>query len=334
VAADATDREPDESVLYGGIEAGGTKFVCAVGTGPDDLRAESLIPTRDPASTFDAAIRFFRQFTDHSAPMRALGIAAFGPIETRPASPSYGRIRNTPKPGWTGTDVVGPFARALAVPIGLDTDVNGAALAEHRWGAARDHVSFVYLTVGTGIGGGAMIDDHLLRGLGHPEMGHVTVPRQQRDDYPGACPFHGDCLEGMASGPAIAQRWGRQATELRGADRRRAVELEAAYLAIGIRNIVYAIAPETIVIGGGVSAMPGFFPAVRAAYRSVAGYPGLSEHRARSFIRPAGLGQRAGVLGALLLARRAVESSIERGRVHGLGSRFRPTQEREDARQQ
>jgi fructokinase len=310
VAGKTTEREPDPGVLYGGIEAGGTKFVCTVGTGPDDIRAELLIPTRDPAATFDGAIRFFRQFTDQAAPMRALGIASFGPIETRPASPSYGRIRNTPKPGWTGTDVVGPIARALAVPIGLDTDVNSAALAEHRWGAAKGLLSFVYLTIGTGVGGGALIDGHVLQGLGHPEMGHMTVPRQEGDDYPGACPFHGDCLEGMASGPAIAERWGRSATELRGADRRRAVELEAAYLAIGIRNIVYAIAPEAIVIGGGVSTIPGFFPAVRAACRSVAGYPGLSEHRARGFIRPAGLGQRAGVFGALLLAREAVESSV------------------------
>ena len=309
MAANASDGEPDGSVLFGGVEAGGTKFVCAVGTGPDDIRAELLIPTRDPAATFDGAIRFFRRFTEGAAPIRALGIASFGPIDTRPASPSYGRIRNTPKPGWTGTDVVGPIARALAVPIGLDTDVNGAALAEHRWGAAQDHLSFVYLTIGTGIGGGALIDGQVLRGLGHPEMGHMTVPRQLGDDYPGACPFHGDCLEGMASGPAIAGRWGRSPAELRGADRRRAVELEAAYLAIGIRNIVYAIAPEAIVIGGGVSTIPGFFPAVRAAYRSVAGYPGLSEHQARGFIRPAGLGQRAGVLGALLLARQAVESS-------------------------
>jgi fructokinase len=310
MAADSPDREPDESLLYGGIEAGGTKFVCAVGTGPDDIRGDLVIPSRDPATTFDAAIRFFRSITDPATPIRALGIASFGPIETRPADLSYGRIRNTPKPGWTDTDVVGPFTRALAVPIGLDTDVNGAALAEHRWGAAKGLSSFVYLTIGTGIGGGALIDGQVLRGLGHPEMGHVTVPRQPGDDYPGACLFHGDCLEGMASGPAIAKRWGRQAAELRGADRRPAVELEAAYLAIGIRNIVYAIAPEAIVIGGGVSAMPGFFPAVRAAYRSVAGYPGLSAHRARSFIRPAGLGQRAGVLGALLLARQAVESSL------------------------
>lgn len=307
MAASATEEEPDRSVLYGGVEAGGTKFVCTVGTGPDDIRAELVIPTRDPAPTLDGVIRFFRQFTDHPVPIRALGIASFGPIETRPARPSYGRIRTTPKPGWTGTDVVGPIARALAVPIGLDTDVNSAALAEHRWGAAHGHVSFVYLTIGTGVGGGALIDGHVLQGLGHPEMGHMTVPRQQGDDYPGACPFHGDCLEGMASGPAIAKRWGRSSTELRGADRRRAIELEAAYLAIGIRNIVYAIAPEAIVIGGGVSAIPGFFPAVRAAYRSIAAYPGLSEHRARGFIRQAALGQRAGVLGALLLARHAVE---------------------------
>jgi len=302
--------EPDDGAPYGGIEAGGTKFVCLVGTGPDDIRAESLIPTRDPAATLDDAIRFFRQADDRSAHVRAIGIASFGPIDTRPGSPSFGRLRSTPKPGWTGADVVGPIARALAVPVGLDTDVNGAALAEQRWGAAKGVSTFVYLTVGTGVGGGALIDGRLLQGLGHPEMGHVTVPRQQGDDFPGACPFHGDCLEGMASGPAIAKRWGRSPADLRGTDRRRAVELEAAYLAIGIRNLVYAIAPEAIVIGGGVSTIPGFFPALRAAYRSAAGYPGLAEHRSRDFIRPAGLGQRAGVLGALLLARQADESSF------------------------
>jgi fructokinase len=296
-------------VLYGGIEAGGTKFVCVAGTGPDDIRTESQIPTGDPGATLDAAVRFFQEFHDRSA-MEALGIASFGPIETRPADPWYGRLRSTPKPGWTGADVVGPVARALAVPIGLDTDVNAAALAEHRWGAATGLSRLVYLSIGTGIGGGSLIDGRLPNGFGHPEMGHVTVPRQHGDDYPGACPFHGDCLEGMASGPAIAGRWGRSATELHGEDRRRALELEAAYLAIGIRNLVYTLAPEAVVIGGGVSALPGFFQAIRAAWRSADGYPGLPEHETRDFIRPAGLGQRAGPLGALLLARQAVESSF------------------------
>jgi fructokinase len=291
--------------LFGGIEAGGTKFVCLVGTGPGDVRAQTRIATSKPAQTLDATIRFFREIQDDGPRIQAIGIASFGPVELRRTHPKFGHVTRTPKPGWSDTDLVGPIVRAFDVPVGFDTDVNGSALAEHRWGAARGLDTFVYLTVGTGIGGGAMVDGRVVQGLGHPEMGHVSVPRQTGDAFPGACPFHGDCLEGMASGPAIEARWGRPPADLTGSDLRRAVELEAAYLGAGIRNIVYTLAPERIVIGGGVAGMTGIFPALRTALDSLARYPGLPEHTSPDFVSPAELGPMAGALGALALAEAA-----------------------------
>jgi fructokinase len=192
------------------------------------------------------------------------------------------------------------------VPVGFDTDVNGAALGEGRWGAARGLDSFVYVTVGTGIGGGAVVGGAPVHGLPHPEMGHVSVSRLPGDDFPGICPFHGDCLEGMACGPAIAARWGRPAEELRGDDLRRAVDVEAHYLAAGLRNVVYALAPERIVLGGGVAGLPGLLPSLRARLAgALAGYPGLPEHGGDAFVVPPGLGGAAGAAGALALAEAA-----------------------------
>jgi fructokinase len=226
-------------------------------------------------------------------------------------NPNFGHVTRTPKPGWSDADIVGPIARAFNVPIGFDTDVNGAALAEHRWGAAQGLHSFAYVTIGTGIGGGAVVNDLVVHGLGHPEMGHVSVPRQPGDTFPGGCPFHGDCLEGMASGPAINARWGRPAEELTGSELRRAMELEAGYLAAGISSIVYVLAPERIVVGGGVSGIAGFFPELRHALRSLERYPGLPEHMAPDFIAPAKLGPAAGALGALVLAELAAVRAAE-----------------------
>ena len=301
----ARQAETTETALYGGMEAGGTKFVCMVGTGPSDVRAMTRIVTSMPGQTLDEAIHFFGRIQDDGTAIRAIGIASFGPIELRPVNPKFGHVTRTPKPGWSDADIVGPIARAFNVPIGFDTDVNGAALAEHRWGAAQGLHSFVYLTIGTGIGGGAMVNDRVVHGLGHPEMGHVSVPRQPGDTFPGACPFHGDCLEGMASGPAIKARWGRPPEELTGSELRRAVELEAGYLGAGISSIVYTLAPERIVVGGGVAGMAGFFPELRHALRSLEPYPGLPEHMAPDFIGPAKLGPAAGALGALVLAEHA-----------------------------
>lgn len=285
----------------GAIEAGGTKFVCAVGGSPDDITTTRRIPTTTPSETLAAVIDFF---DDHG--VDAIGIASFGPLELRRNRPEYGFITTTPKPGWSGTDVVGPLSDRFAVPIGFDTDVNGAALGEARWGAGRGLSTLVYLTVGTGIGGGAIINDEIAHGLVHAEMGHVSVRRLSGDDFAGTCPFHGDCLEGMASGPSLEQRWGVSADTLTGAALHEAVDIEAHYLAEGLRNIVYTVAPERIIVGGGLSKLEGLLPSVRLhVTRSLAGYPGLPEHEQDHFVTPPGLGDRSGIAGAFALAEAA-----------------------------
>lgn len=295
------------ATLLGGIEAGGTKFVCLVGSGPDEIVAEERFPTGTPDATLAQAVAFYRDFGASGGQLAAIGIAAFGPVELRRSNPVYGYITTTPKPGWSGTDLVGPIRSALGLPVGFDTDVNGAALAEGRWGAARGLDNFIYLTVGTGIGGGAVVGGRLVHGLVHPEMGHVSVPRQPGDDYAGHCPFHDACLEGMASGAAMADRWGRRAEELPPDDLHEAVALEAAYLAAGLRNLVYTLAPERIVIGGGASRLPGLFPLVRKGLAdALGGYPGgLPERESDDFVVPPALGQMAGPAGALILAEQA-----------------------------
>ncbi len=300
--------------LFGGIEAGGTKFVCVVGTGPDDIRARTRIDTTRPGPTIDHAIRFFREFEASEAEIAAVGIASFGPVELRQREPRYGSITNTPKPHWSGTDMVGPIADALDVPVGFDTDVNGAALAEGRWGAAAGLDTYVYVTVGTGIGGGVVANGGAVHGLVHPEIGHVTVPRVDGDTYPGGCPYHGDCLEGMASGFAMNQRWGRRAEELEGDEFEAALAMEASYLAAGFRNIVYAVAPERIVLGGGVSEMPGLITRVRSELvERLGNYPGLPEHGGDGFVVPPALGSAAGSVGSLVLAELALEGQSASG---------------------
>ncbi len=290
-------------MTYGGIEAGGTKFVCVVGTGPDNIAASERFPTRAPAETLADVTAFFRAYMDHSGPLDGLGIASFGPLELRPGNHRQGWITRTPKAGWSNTDLVGPLRDALDVPVAIDTDVNGAALAEGIWGAGRGCSNLVYVTIGTGIGGGALVNGRPVHGLPHPEMGHLIVPREPGDDFAGHCPFHGDCFEGMASGPAVAARWGCPAEQLRGDDLTRAVAIEAGYIASGVRNIVYTLAPERVVIGGGISHLDGLFPAVHDRLReTLAGYPGCDEHQLDTFVVRPGLGDRAGAAGALALA--------------------------------
>ncbi len=291
------------SHLVGGIEAGGTKFVCALGTGPDDLRAETRFPTTTPAETLAQALAFFREQSRIHGPPAAIGIASFGPADPDPASPTYGYIRATPKPGWSNTDFAGTIARELALPVRFDIDVNAAALGESRWGAAPGLSSAVYLTIGTGIGGGAIIDGRLLHGLMHPEMGHMRLPRDPAvDPYAGHCPFHGDCLEGLAAGPAIAERWGRPAFEL--PPDHPAWELEAHYLALALHAIVCVLSPGRIVMGGGVMEQPQIFPLLhRKLQHSLNGYvqsPAILE-QIEAYVVPPALGNRAGVLGAIAL---------------------------------
>ena len=293
--------------LYGAIEAGGTKFVCAVGTGPDDVRAMVRIPTTSPRETLEQCLAFF-----HAQPaLDALGVGCFGPLELRRAERYYGHVTATPKPGWTHADIVGPLARGLAVPIGFDTDVNAAVLGEARWGAARDLDTAIYITIGTGIGGGALVGGQLVHGLVHPEMGHLLVPREPDDRaFAGACPFHGGrCWEGLASGPALESRYGQRAETL--PIDHPAWDLEARYIAAALTSLVLVLSPQRVILGGGVMQVAELFPLVRQYLtRSLAGYvqaSALAEAIDR-YVVPPGLGTNSGIAGALALAERAALS--------------------------
>lgn len=289
--------------LFGGIEAGGTKFVCAIGTAPDDVRAETRFPTTTPSETLQRAIDFFRDQT-HREKIAALGIASFGPIDLHTNSPTFGAITTTPKPGWANTNIVGALRAALNVPIAFDTDVNGAALAEQSWGAAQGLQNFIYLTIGTGIGGGAMVNGELLHGLIHPEMGHLFIPHDLSDDpFPGVCPFHRDCFEGLASGPAIEKRWSARGEDL--PPDHAAWKLEAHYIASAVANLICALSPQRIILGGGVMEHAHLYERVRERILGLLnGYIGAKEITAgiEKYIAPPTLGKQAGVLGAIALA--------------------------------
>lgn len=291
-----------ERPLYGAVEAGGTKFVCALGTGPDDLRAVARFPTTTPAETLARTVDFFRD-NPEARGLAAVGVGSFGPVDPDPASATYGFITTTPKPGWAQTDFAGVLGHALGVPVAFDTDVNAAAVGEHRWGAARGLDTFVYLTIGTGIGGGGLARGRRLRGLVHPEMGHILVPRAGGDTFAGSCPYHGDCLEGMASGPALEARWGRPAAAL--PPDHPAWALEAHYLACALVNVVCTLSPQRVVMGGGVMHQAHLFPMIRAQLRArLNGYVQAPALLAGidAYVVPPALGDRAGVLGALALA--------------------------------
>jgi fructokinase len=283
--------------LYGGIESGGSKWECAIGTSPDDVRAAATFPTTTPEETIGRVVDFFLR----EGPVDAVGIGSFGPIDSRTGSATWGYVTTTPKPGWSNTDVGQEIRRRLDVPIAFDTDENAAALGEQRWGAGRGLQSFCYVTVGTGIGGGAIVNGELLHGLSHPELGHLRVPHdREADPFAGSCPYHGDCLEGLASGTALEARWGSPAAEL---DGNGAWELEARYLALGFVSVVAVLSPERIIVGGGVGRRPGLLALVsREMAALMNGYFGLEPH----FLTEPGLGSRAGVLGAIALAETAV----------------------------
>jgi fructokinase len=294
--------------LFGGIEGGGTKFVCAVGTGPDDIRAETRFPTTTPAETIGRAISFFQEQEKAFGRLSAVGFASFGPIDPDPVSPTYGYVLPTPKPDWSNSDVVGPLKKALNLPIGFDTDVNGAALSEARWGAAQGCNPVVYFTIGTGIGGGAVVNGKLLHGLLHPEMGHMKIPHDiSVDPFPGACPFHGDCFEGLAAGPSIEKRWGQKAETLP-ADHP-AWDLEAQYIALAFANIIYSFSPQKIVVGGGVVQQAHMLPLIQQKVQKILGgyvqSAQITQHIDQYIVLP-GLGNRSGVLGAIALAELAL----------------------------
>jgi fructokinase len=290
--------------VYGGIEAGGTKFICAVGTGPADIRDEARFPTTTPAEAIGRAIEFFRPYQGELA---AVGIGSFGPVDLEPSSPTYGYLTATPKPGWSNVDFAGRLQQALAVPVGFDTDVNAAALGEQRWGAAQGLDNFIYLTIGTGIGGGAMVNGRLLHGLVHPEMGHIVIPHDwTADPYGGFCPFHGDCLEGLAAGPALEGRWGQRAETL--AADHPAWQLEAHYLGLALMNFICTLSPQRIILGGGVMAQPVLLLLLRGKVQALLN--GYVRHPAilegiEHYIVSSGLEGKAGVLGAIALAQDA-----------------------------
>lgn len=297
--------------LYGAVEGGGTKFQMLLGTGPKDIADEERIPTTTPDETLGRVIAFFRRPRPETT-LVALGMASFGPIDLNPGSPTYGFITTTPKAGWRFTDVVGTLRSALGVPVGWETDVTGAALGEYRWGAGRDLQNLVYVTVGTGIGGGILVDGRPVHGLLHPEMGHLLMPPQDGDTFAGICPFHGRCLEGLASGPALHRRLGRPAEEVSPDDP--VWELEASYLAAGIHQIVHVLSPQRIIVGGGVAGTPGLLERVRRHVvrlnHEYLVHPALGES-IDSYIVPPGLRERAGAVGALELARRAARAEAE-----------------------
>jgi fructokinase len=290
--------------IYAGLEAGGTKFVCLIARGPDEILAQAKIPTGPPPETLERVIEFFKAHK----PFAAMGIATFGPCDLNPRSPTYGYITSTPKPGWENVDLLGILRRAFPVPVGFDTDVNAAALGEWTWGAGKGLDSIVYVTVGTGIGGGGVVNGLVLHGLVHPEMGHIRVPRVPGDPFPGNCPYHGDCLQGLAAGPAMEARWGRKAEDL--PPDHPAWDLEASYLALAVNDLICVLSPRKIILGGGIMNRQHLFPRVRReAQKLLNGYvrSPLIQERIEGFIVPPALDDRSGVLGAIALAKLATE---------------------------
>ena len=292
------------ATLLAGVELGGTKCVCILGTGPDDIRARVTIPTLDPDTTLDSIAAVIQKWREQAGPPVALGVASFGPIDLRHDSPTYGCMGATPKRGWANADIAGYFTRRFALPVGITTDVIGAALAEGRWGDAQGLTDYAYITVGTGIGAGLIVAGQSVFGCHHPEVGHARIVRARGDTWPGNCPFHGDCIEGLASGPAIEARSGKTAGSLE-AD---SPVWETVVHALAQLNhlLVVTAAPQRILIGGGVmSAQPHVFPRIRrAVLESLNGYLHIPQvlNDIDRFIAPPGLGTLAGPLGALAIA--------------------------------
>jgi fructokinase len=297
--------------FFGGIEAGGTKFVCAVGASPDEIQDEITFPTTNPQETLEKTIEFFRKFQQEQ-PLAAVGIGSFGPLDPVISSPTFGYITSTPKSQWINTDIAGTIRRALGVPVGFDTDVNAAALGEYMWGVARGLDSFVYLTVGTGIGGGGIYNGKLMHGMLHPEMGHIRIPHDlKQDPFEGICPYHIDCLEGLASGPAIERRWKRSADLL--PEDHEAWEFESHYLAMGLANYIFILSPQRIIMGGGVMKKRFLFPMIREKVKQILNNyirAGEITEDIESYIVPPELGDEAGVMGAIALARKAAGDRI------------------------
>ena len=284
-------------MLIGGIEAGGTKMVCAVGDENGVIKDRASFPTRQPEETFADMIAYYRNWD-----IQALGIGCFGPVDLNRQSRTYGYITKTPKPGWGNCDIVGAFKDALGVPVGFDTDVNGAVLGEVTWGAAKGLDSAIYITIGTGVGVGVYVNGGLLHGLVHPEGGHILLIRHPRDTYEGKCPFHKNCVEGLAAGPSIEARWGKKAAEL--AARDEVWEMEAYYIAQAITDYILSYSPQKIILWGGVMHQEKLFGMVRKEVLNLLnGYVAhetITEHIDQYIVPPA-LGEDPGIMGAIKL---------------------------------
>jgi len=290
-------------LLFGGIEAGGTKFCCAVGDNKGNIQERVVIPTTTPEETMPKVIAFFKA-TNNKTPLAALGLGSFGPVDLNIKSPTYGYMTTPPKPGWMNYDFVGTIRKAFSLPIGFDTDVNAAALGESRFGAGDGLDTFLYVTVGTGIGAGGMVSGKLMHGLVHPEMGHIFIPHDcERDPFLGGCPFHGDCLEGLASGPAMQKRWGLKAALDLPADHP-GWDLEADYLASAFVNYTLVLSPQRIIVGGGVvkqSLLNKIHPRMQKLLNGYIQHKAILNNIDKFIVLPS-LGGDAGILGAIALA--------------------------------
>ncbi|MBQ9527299.1 MAG: ROK family protein [Fretibacterium sp.] len=284
-------------MLYGALEAGGTKMVCALGDENGKIQEQVSIPTTTPEETMPKVVDYFK-----GKPIKALGIACFGPVDLRRESPSYGNILETPKLPWRHYPMVKTMREALNIPIGFDTDVNGSLLGEVTWGCAKGLTDAVYFTIGTGIGAGVMTNGKLLHGMLHPEAGHIKMSLEPGDTYRGHCPSHGACFEGMASGPAIEERWGKPAREL--ADRPEVWTLEAAYIAQALLAVIMVLSPQRIILGGGVMHQAQLFPMIRQKVGAlINGYLKTKElDDLDSYIVPASLHDDQGIMGCIRLA--------------------------------
>lgn len=283
----------------GALEAGGTKMVCAIGDETGTIFEQTTIPTQTPEITVPELIAYFKE-----RKVDALGIGCFGPIEPDKSSEKYGYITSTPKTEWQNYDIVGEFANALQCPIGFDTDVNASVLGEVTFGQAKGKSCVVYLTIGTGIGGGIYIEGNLLHGMLHPEAGHVLIRKREDDTYTGKCPYHTNCLEGLASGPAIEARWGHKAAELAG--RPEVWDLEADYIAQALTGYILTLSPRMIILGGGVMHQEQLFPLIRdKVTQMLGGYIKTKElEDMEHYIVPASLQDDQGIMGCFELARR------------------------------
>jgi len=284
----------------GALETGGTKMVCAIGDENGNIYEQESFPTLTPQETMPALYEWFK-----TREIDALGIGSFGPVDLRKDSSTYGYITSTLKPGWQNTDVVGAF-KALEVPVGFDTDVNASALGEHTWGVGRDVHSMIYITVGTGIGAGVIVDNRLLHGMMHPEAGHILITRHENDlKYRGHCPFHDNCFEGLCAGPAIEERWGKPASELM--DNAQVWNLEAYYIAQACVNYAMTYSPQKIILGGGVMHQTQLFPLIRKEFvKLLGGYIKTREiFDIDNYIVMLSLDDKQGIMGALCLGLKA-----------------------------